>query len=146
MIKNKTELLPGWTLRYNEVSNNVWEVLLIDSKGREAGTKDTDLERAVSVCEQYAFDIEKQISGDFNKFLFDTCKMRLAEKPIAKALYHFEAFGSWVIQINEGRLVFDGKDYLLTHQIEIDGEWENKQELKLAELDMKQLKDFIGYL
>jgi hypothetical protein len=64
------------------VSNNVYKVTLTDHFARQVETTDIDLEKAIMTVESYAFDIEKQISKGWNKFLYDTCIIKLGDKKI----------------------------------------------------------------
>jgi hypothetical protein len=36
MIKNNSKIIDGWTIHFEEVSNNVYKVELIDNFGRQA--------------------------------------------------------------------------------------------------------------
>lgn len=81
-IKNNGEILPSRTLTFDEVSNNVYKLTLTDNFGRQAETTDTNLENAITTVETYAFDIEKQASKNWNKFLYDTCIIKLGDKKI----------------------------------------------------------------
>lgn len=60
--QNGNQILPGWTLYFNEVSNGVYKVLLTDDFGRQVSTTDQSISHAIKTCEDYAFDIEKQVS------------------------------------------------------------------------------------
>ena len=42
MITNDKELVDNWTLRFDEISNNVYKVQLTDNFGRQAITTDHD--------------------------------------------------------------------------------------------------------
>ena len=79
-------------MTFDEVSNNVYKVTLTDSFGRQAETTDTDLENAVTTVEAFAFDIQKQISNGWNKFLYDTCIIKLGDKKIIEKQYHEKIF------------------------------------------------------
>jgi hypothetical protein len=70
--RNGDQILPNWVLRFDEESNNVYKVSLTDSFGRQAATTDHNLERAVKTCEEYDFDIEKQISKTGAGFCLNT--------------------------------------------------------------------------
>jgi len=56
------------------------------------------------------FDIEKQISKNWNKFLFDLCLQRLTDIDLTNKEYNDEAFGSWLIERHDKRIIYDGKD------------------------------------
>jgi hypothetical protein len=78
-LRNGTQILPNWTLSFYEVSNNVYKVVLTDTYGRQASTTDYNLEQAVKTCEQYSFGIERQISKDWKRFLFDYAMLKLQD-------------------------------------------------------------------
>jgi hypothetical protein len=63
MKRNAIEILPGWLLSYDEVSNGVFKFLATDKSGREVGTTDTDFEHGINTCKEYALDIEKQLKA-----------------------------------------------------------------------------------
>jgi len=107
--------LPGWTLTFDEVSNNVYKVNLTDNFGRQGGTTDSDLDAAIATCESYAFDIERQFSKNWTRFLYDTCILKLQNKGIIEKQYHAETFGSWYILLKD-RILFDGRDFVFCIQ------------------------------
>src|SRR5215213_2464089 len=94
-FRSGNEILPNWTLRIDEESNHVYNVVLIGDFGRQAATADHDFERAVKTCEGYAFDMERQVSKDWSRFLFDYAMLKL------KAIVTFSngdpknPYGSW---------------------------------------------------
>ncbi len=130
---NNKELLAGWKLTFNEVSNNVYKVTLTDAVGRIAETTDSILEKAIATVENYAFDIQKKLSGSWNKFLFDTCTIKLADKVIIEKQYHDEAFGSWYITLTKNRALLDGKDSVLYLQIYKE-DWVDIKIINLSDL------------
>jgi hypothetical protein len=121
-------------LTFDEVSNNVYKVMLTDKLGRQAETTDTDLDKAIITVENYAFDIEKQISKNWNKFLYDTCIKKLGDKKIIEQQYHDEAFGSWYILLTDNRILLDGRDYLFCIQV-YNNDWADTTTIKLSELN-----------
>jgi len=132
-MRNNTQILPGWTLRFNEVSNNVYNVYLTDNFGRQGSTTDTDLDAAIATCESYAFDIEKQISKNWTKFLYDTFLMKFSDKGITENQYHNEAFGSWYILLKD-RVLYDGRDFVFCQQVYEVNDWVDKQRINVNEL------------
>lgn len=130
---SKKQILPGWTLHVDEVSNNVYKVSLIDKFGREGGTTDTDLDKAISICESYAFDIERQISKNWTKFLYDTCVLKLKDKGIVENQYHDEAFGSWYILLKD-RILFDGRNSVFCTQIYNINDWFDTERIEIKDL------------
>jgi hypothetical protein len=107
--------------------------MLTDHFGRQAETTDTDLKNAVTTVESFAFDIQKQISKSWNKFLYDTCIIKLVDKKIVEKQYHDQAFGSWYILLTENRILLDGRDFIFCIQVYKD-DWVDIKTIKLSEL------------
>ena len=141
MIKNNSELVDKWTLQFDEVSNKVYKVKLTDNSGRQSGTTDHDLDRAIETCLSYAFDIEKQLNNPLNKFTFDTFKYFLGDQKILTEKYYDKDFGSWTIEKTKKRIILDGKDFLLSLQskTEIDN-WTDEITINFKDLTFEQLK------
>ena len=118
--------IPGWTTNIEEISNGVFRVILADEYGRKAevidNASDETIERAISD----AFDIEKQISKNWNLFLFNLCIVTINNKSIVNKEYNDKAFGSWYIESEESRLIYDGKDNWLIFQTKIGADWTDK--------------------
>jgi hypothetical protein len=112
-LRNGNQILPNWTLRFDEVSNNVYKVVLTDGFGRQSSTTDHDLHRAVKTCEGYAFDIEKQISKNWSRFLFDYSMLKLQNILTFSNGDQKNAYGSWGIEVKDKILTYDGRDDLL---------------------------------
>jgi len=132
-IGNATEILPGWTFTFDEVSNNIYRVTLTDKFGRQTSTTDTDLEQAIKTCESYAFEIERQISKGWTKFLFDTCILKLGDKTIIEKQYHEETFGSWYILLDK-RIILDNREAVFCVQKCNENNWIDTQSIKLKDL------------
>ena len=67
-MSNNKIILEGWKSHIEEVSNGVYKFEFIDEYGRNVGCTDHDFERGIETCISYAFDIEKQINVNWNKF------------------------------------------------------------------------------
>jgi len=132
-MDNDKQLLSGWKLALDEVSNNVFKVTLTDSAGRIAETTDSDLEEAFRKVGNFAFDIQKQLPGSWNKFLFESCTIKLADKIIIEKQYHAEVFGSWYILLTKNRIVLDGRDSVFSLQIYTD-DWVDIEIINLSDL------------
>lgn len=144
---NNSELFLGWTLHYEEVSNNVYQFKLTDNSGRQAGCKDHDFERGIETCVSYAFDIEKQLNRNWNKFLFDIFKFKLSKHKLTEEIYHENVFGSWTIQLENGRIILDGRDYLLTLQcLDKNQNWIDRENIRLSDLTYDKVKIFTNSL
>jgi len=95
-FRDSTEILPGWRLRYDEVSNCVFKIELKDDYGRLAGTTDIDFERGLHECEQYALDIQRQLNTDISEFLYRAFLLKLVEENVTE--HNRDAIdGSWYI-------------------------------------------------
>jgi hypothetical protein len=141
MIRNNKELVNNWTLRFDEISNNVYKVQLTDNFGRQAGTTDHDLYRAIETCISYAFDIEKQLNNTLNKFTYDTFKYFFADQKLLADNYSDKDFGSWIIEKDGKRIILDGKDLLLSLQSQTElNNWTDDFTIKLTDLTFEQIQ------
>ena len=70
--------LPGWTTKIDEISNGVFKVTLTDTFGRVAEVIDNASDETINKAYSDAFEIEKQASKNWNKFLYDLCISHLA--------------------------------------------------------------------
>lgn len=140
MIKNNSKIIDGWTLHFEELSNNTYKVELIDNFGRQTSTTDHDLEKAIETCLSYSFDIERQLNNSLNKFTFDTLKYFLADENLLTDNYSDKDFGSWIIQKYNKRIILDGKDFFLVLQSQAETDnWKNDIAIKLTDLTFKQI-------
>ena len=115
--------LPGWTTKIDEISNGIFRVTLTDSFGRKTEIVDNATEDTIQRAYQDAFDIEKQVSKNWNRFLYDLCISQLADTTITTKNYNDKTFGSWLIEINNKRLVYIGKNSWLVTQTRTDEKW-----------------------
>ena len=145
ILNNNSKFVDNWTLHFDEVSNNVYKVKLIDNFGRQTSTTDNDLEKAIETCLSYSFDIERQLNNSLNKFTFDTFKYFLADEKLLTDNYSDKDFGSWIIQKYNKRIILDGKDFLLILQSQAETDnWKDDIVIKLTDLTFKhiiELKD-----
>jgi hypothetical protein len=135
---NISEILPGWTLTLDEVSNNVFKVTLTDAIGRQVTTTDSDLEKALITVQTYAFDIEIQISKNWTKFLYETSIIKLGDKKIIKKEYHEKVFGSWYIILTKNRILLDARDHLFSIQTFIENNWTDTKIFSLYDLTYEE--------
>ena len=127
----KKDLLPGWTLEVDEISNGVFKVILKNALGHKAEIIDDVTDGTIEKAKSYAFDIERQISKNWNLFLYNFCLLRLEGKDVSKNYYDDNAFGSWLVMINNNRVIYDGKDSWLIYQ-------NNKSEVWVDEIIIKK--------
>ncbi len=138
--------LPGWTTTIDEVSNGVYKVALIDKYGRKAVRIDSSLEETIERTLSDAFEIEKQISTNWNKFLFDLCIERLVNEPIIEKSFNDKDFGSWFIEFDTKRLLYDGRDACFISQLKSDNNWLDNYIIKEEELKYETFFLFLKHM
>ncbi len=126
--------IPGWTISIDEISNGVFKVALADGYGRKAEIINNATNETIENAIGDAFDIEKQISLNWNLFLYDLTVQKLSEKVINNKEYNDKVFGSWFIERQDKRLVYDGKESWLIFQIKTKGDWTDIETIKKDEL------------
>jgi hypothetical protein len=136
--------LPGWSTKIDEISNGVFKVVLSDKFGRKAEVTDNATDETIERAINDAFEIEKQISKSWNKFLYDLCLQNLPEDEITKAEYNDQAFGSWVVELENKRIVLDGKDFTLFLQLKDEQNWEDHIVIEKDNLNYFKISDLIA--
>ena len=136
----KKDLLPGWTLEVDEISNGVFKVILKNALGHKAEIIDDVTDGTIEKAKSYAFDIERQISKNWNLFLYNFCLLRLEGKDVSKNYYDDNAFGSWLVMINNNRVIYDGKDSWLIYQNNKSEVWVDEIIIKKQDLNYCHLK------
>ncbi|MDR6967244.1 hypothetical protein J2X31_001251 [Flavobacterium arsenatis] len=126
--------IPGWTVYIDEVSNGMFKVTLKDSYGHKAEIIDNATDETIERAIGDAFDIEKQISQNWNLFLYNLTVQKLVDKDINNKEYNDKVFGSWFIERQNKRLVYDGKDSLLIFQTKIKNDWTDIDIIKKDEM------------
>lgn len=111
--RNGNQILPNWILHFDEVSNNVYKIVLTDGFGRQAAKTDHDLYGAIKTCEEYAFGIERQMSKDWSIFLFKYSMLKLEDIATFSNGDPKNAYGSWCIKVKDKILTYDGRDDVL---------------------------------
>lgn len=135
--------IPGWTSHIEEISNGVYKVSYTDAHGRKAEIMGTSFNQTIEKAASDAFDIEKQISENWNLFLFELAVQTLVEENLDENEYRDKAFGSWHISKQDNRLVYDGKAALLIFETRTKGRWKASNTIPNANLSYS---DFIGQL
>jgi len=142
-IKTK-DILPGWTFKADEFRPGVYRITLTDEDGRNAEIVDDCNEATIDKCVGYAFDIEKQTKRNWNRFLFDFSNLKLTNLEKEVNVYHEKAFGSWIIQTKDKRLLLDGKDGWLIYGEKQNGDWIDKEVIKdFKRVTFDQFKSFL---
>jgi hypothetical protein len=143
MTDNNKEILPGWTLKVDEVSAGAYRITLIDQDGRKAEVVDDYNDLTLDKCTDYAFEIEKQTTRTWNKFLYDFASLRLKSLKLHEKEYHDKDFGSWTIQTKDKRLLLDGRDGRLIYEEKQQSDWVDKETIKDFRLvTLEQFKNF----
>ena len=138
--------IPGWTINIDEISNGVFKVTLTDCYGRKAEIIDNATYETIERAIGDAFDIEKQISQNWNLFLYELAVQILADKDIKNKEYNDKLFGSWLIERKDKRLVYDGKDSWLIFQTKTNDDWTDIEIIKNDELKYSNFVSHINWL
>lgn len=138
--------LPGWTTVTERLSAGVLKVTLIDVYGRKVEVtgpvSDETIERAISD----AFDIEIQVSKNWSLFLYDLCLLKLAGTAIISQDYVYESPDSWMIELQDKQLVYEGKNACLILQTKLGTDWDDERTLKKKGLSYSSFAALMGYL
>ena len=137
--------IPGWTINIDEISNGVFKVTLTDAYGRKAEIIDNATDETIEKAISDAFDIEKKISLNWNLFIYELAIQKLSDTDIKTKEYKNEVFGSWFIERQERRLVYDGKDSWLIFQTKAKGNWKDLEIIKKDESLFTALKGALSW-
>jgi len=108
---DQREILPGWSMIIDKVSENLYQFVATDKHGYKFEILDPDVEKGSRRCLEGAFDIEQKIGKHTYKFFFDIISGLANNPKVIEKRYDDEVFGSWVIQTKDMRIVLDGRDY-----------------------------------
>jgi hypothetical protein len=137
-MKNNSEIITGWMLHFEEVSNNCYAIELTDKFGRQAGCTG-DLEGGIMTCIGYALDIEKQVNNHIGKFLLDLFRFTISKRAINEAIFD-QVDGGWTIQLGKRRFILDEKNRSLILQCEEENKsWTNGKVISVADLTFDQI-------
>ncbi len=143
--RNNDQILPNWILRFDEVSNNVYNIVLTDGSGRQAVTTDHDLYRGVGTCEGHAFDIEKQVSKDWSRFLFAYSMLKLQELVTFSNGDPKNAFGTWGIIVKDKTLTYEGRDDVLIAK-DNNAPLSEYRAMALKDISFKDFNKYIAFM
>lgn len=138
--------IPGWTMNIDEISNKVFKVTLTDSFGRKVEIIDNVTDETIERAIAEAFDMEKQISQNWNLFLYDLAVQKLASNDFKNKEFNDKVFGSWFIERQDKRLIYDGKDSWLIFQTKTNDIWTDIDRIKKDELNYTNLLSQINKL
>lgn len=138
--------LPGWTTKIDESSTGVFKVTLTDKFGRKAEVIDNATDETIDKTLSYAFDIERKVSSNWNRFLFDFCLLQLKDKTITKESYNEKDFGSWLIEVVDKRFLYFGKESWLVSQTQSDNKWFDNFIIKDNELTYDIVSLFLKHM
>ena len=137
--------LPGWKINIDEISNGVFKVTLTDSCGRKAEKIDFATDETVERAISDAFEIEKQISQNWNLFLYEFAIQKLVNSESKHKEFNENAFGSWIIETQDKRLLYDGNESWLIFQTKSKNDWNDLRIIKKDEIRysnfVEQIKD-----
>ncbi len=109
--------LPNWKTKIDEIRNGVFKVTLINAYGNISEVIDSANEETIQRAIYGAFDIEKQVSKNWNFFLYEFYLSRISEEKISRKEYNDSSFGSWLIENAEKRMIYNGKDSQLIFEV-----------------------------
>ena len=138
--------IPGWTISIDGISNGVYKVTLTDACGHKVEIIDNATDETIEKAIGMAFDIEKQVSQNWKLFLYNLAVQKLVDKDIKIKEYNNHAFGSWFIERQDKRLVFDGKDSWLTLQTKTRDNWSDINIIKKDDLNYSNFLSQINRL
>jgi hypothetical protein len=145
--KNNPELFAGWKLEANEVSNGVTFFEMTDSNGCQVSCTDSDYEKGLNNCISFAFDVEKQISRNWNKFLYELFKYELNNLEFIEDNYSQIDFGSWIISLEKKRIILDGKESeLIIQKKNIFRDWKEVKSIKLINATFENVTEFKSFI
>jgi len=107
-------IFPDWTLKIDEISNNVYQFTAINKAGNQVEFTDSDYDNGLKRILGETFDLQMQFSEEINKLIFDTFLILLDNNLIMDKKYEPEIFGSWIIQLKNKRIILDGKESILS--------------------------------
>lgn len=145
-MQKGSEILPGWKISYEESSNNVFKVSLIDGFGRTASTTEVGFEDALAKVEKDAYEIEMSINGYPNRFLFNYFRIKLERQIISNG--ESNAYGTWGIVTNGKQLVLEGRDdVILTKEyLESKSSWEIINVLSVKSLTFEKFQELVEFM
>lgn len=138
--------LPGWTIKIEEISNGLFKVTLKDAFGHIAEVVGAATDSTIEKAKSYAFDIEQQISKNWNLFLYNLCLLRLEGADISENNYNDQAFGSWLVRSFDSRIIYDGRDSWLIYQDIKTGDWVDEVIIKRSDVTYNNFTEMIDKL
>ncbi|MBK7290996.1 MAG: hypothetical protein KBF82_14335 [Chitinophagaceae bacterium] len=139
--------LPNWTTTIDEISNGIFKVTLVDKFGRKVETIDNATDDTVKRTIADAFEMEKQTTKNWNRFLYELSLLLLRKFNVTFNEYNDLSFGSWFIEIsNRKRIVYNGRDYWLIIQEKKDAEWAELESIENIGLTYYKLLTVIDNL
>ncbi|HBH07441.1 MAG TPA: hypothetical protein DDX92_12660 [Flavobacteriales bacterium] len=108
------KIFPDWTLKIDEISNNVFQFNSTKIQGNQVEFTDSDYDTGIKRIFNETFDLEIQICKETNKLIFDTFSILLDNSLIKDKKYESETFGSWIIGLKNKRIILDGKESILS--------------------------------
>jgi len=104
------ESLPGWLLKYEEVSNGAYKITIIRASGHKAEVTGDDFDLYIETVKEFAFDIERQITKNWSLFLYELCLTLLQDVKIIEKGYLEDSYRSWHITAAHKHILYDGRE------------------------------------
>lgn len=83
---------------------------------------------------------EQKKSSSWNLFLFNLC-VSLADEKIILKNYSNVFGGSWIIETENKKIIYDGREDILTLLHKVDNIWKNTNSFYKNESSLSSLKD-----
>ena len=115
--------IPEWKFSICEVFAGHWQLTGRRSSGNvvEISSSNEDIFRVVKA----AFEIECQLSKDLYRTAYLTIEKNITN--ISEQQYLEKVFGSWYIEKQDRRVVFDGRDKLFSFELRKAGVWHDEK-------------------
>jgi hypothetical protein len=138
-MNNLDSIIPNWTFYITETSFGVYLVTGRASYGSEVSYHDSDLNYALQKCENYAFDIEKQLSKNLSKFIYNYFLIKLNKLSILANNISYE---NWAIELKSARIIYNNRDTVISLQNYEEGNWLGLLSRNIASFEFQ---DIINY-
>lgn len=112
-MNNFNKIFPDWTLKVNEISNNVYQFSATNKAGCQVEFADSHYDSGIKRIFGETFDLEIQICKETNKLIYDTLSILLDSSLIKDKKYESDIFGSWIIRLKNKKIILDGKESIL---------------------------------
>ena len=138
--------LPGWTTKIDEISNGIIRITLTDKFGRKVEIIDSASIETIAKANNCCFTLEKEVSNNWIKFLFDFCLLQLEGTIITKKSNQEKDVNSWIIEVGDSRLLFLTKESWLISQKQSENIWFDNHIIKEEEITYETVSLFLKHM